>query len=277
MHRIGRQKPLTNKAFRVGKQRGSIALLIMGELDDTIIASEKNTDDLASLQFFQTQAHPCSYIEKQYATTLFLNPKQYIDTTLYSQLSEHGFRRSGVHIYKPMCANCNACVPIRIPVGLFNPNKQQQRTWRRNQDLSVAIVDSIDTDEHYALYEDYINKRHSDGDMFPPSREQFRSFLTSEWDSVRYYEVRDNGKLIAVSVSDIMDNGIAAVYSFYSSEHAKRSLGNFLILFLIEQAKIYTLPAVYLGYWIKSCQKMNYKSAYRPLEIQNGSQWLLVM
>ncbi len=248
----------------------------MGELDDSIIASEKNTSDIESLQFFQTQAHPCSYIDQQYASTLFLNPKQKIDTSLYSQLSEYGFRRSGTHIYKPMCANCDACIPIRIPVSLFKPSKQQKRTWRRNQDLSISIVKTIDTQEHYALYEDYINQRHSDGDMYPPSQEQFRSFLTSGWESVRYYEVRDSGKLIAVSVSDIMDNGIAAVYSYYSPNLAKRSLGNFLILFLIEQAKVYRLQAVYLGYWIKSCQKMNYKSAYRPLEIQNGSQWLLV-
>lgn len=249
----------------------------MGELDDKASEAEIIVSDLESLQFMQTQEHPCSYLENQSASTLFVNPKQKINTTLYSQLSEYGFRRSGTHIYKPMCANCDACIPIRIPTEPFVASRQQKRTWRRNQDLSTSIIKTIDTNEHYALYENYINQRHQDGDMYPASQEQFRSFLTNEWESTHYYEVRDQGKLIAVSVADVMDNGIAAVYSFYCPSEAKRSLGSFLILFLIEQAKTYDLPAVYLGYWIKSCQKMNYKSLYRPLEIQNGAKWLRVL
>jgi arginine-tRNA-protein transferase len=249
----------------------------MGELDEKMPTVEKIDSDIESLQFFQTQEHPCSYIKGQSASTLFLNPKQKIDTSLYSQLSEYGFRRSGTHIYKPMCPRCEACIPIRIPTESFIASKQQKRTWRRNQDLSISIVNTIDSDEHYALYENYINARHQDGDMYPASQEQFRSFLTSDWKSTRYYEVREQGNLIAVSVADIMDNGIAAVYSFYCPISAKRSLGNFLILFLIDQAKTLNLPAVYLGYWIKSCQKMNYKSSYRPLEIQNGAHWLRVL
>lgn len=249
----------------------------MGESDENIPAVEKIASDMESLQFFQTHEHPCSYIKDQSASTLFLNPKQKIDTALYSQLSEYGFRRSGTHIYKPMCAHCDACIPIRIPASSFTASRQQKRTWRRNQDLSISTVKNIDTEEHYALYEAYINARHQDGDMYPASQEQFRSFLTSEWESTRYYEFRESGRLIAVSVADVMDNGIAAVYSYYCPILAKRSLGNFIVLFLIEQAKTVNLPAVYLGYWIKSCQKMSYKSSYRPLEIQNGSQWLRVL
>jgi arginine-tRNA-protein transferase len=249
----------------------------MGESDEHIPAAEKLASDIESLQFFQTQEHPCSYIKEQSASTLFLNPKQKIDTALYSQLAEYGFRRSGTHIYKPMCAHCDACIPIRIPSDSFTASRQQKRTWRRNQDLAISIVKSIDTDEHYALYEAYINSRHQDGDMYPASQEQFRNFLTSEWQSTRYYEFREAGRLVAVSVVDVMDNGIAAVYSYYSPTLAKRSLGSFIVLFLIEQAKTVNLPAVYLGYWIKSCQKMSYKSSYRPLEIQNGAQWLRVL
>jgi arginine-tRNA-protein transferase len=249
----------------------------MDELDEKNSQTDIIASDIESLQFFQTQEHPCSYIKGQSASTLFLNPKQKIDTTLYSQLSEYGFRRSGTHIYKPMCTHCDACIPIRIPADAFVASKQQKRAWRRNQDLSVAVVDTIDTDEHYGLYEAYINARHQDGDMYPASQQQFRSFLTNEWPSTRYYEIREEGRLIAASVTDIMDNGIAAVYSYYCPELAKRSLGSFIILFLIEEAKVLNLPAVYLGYWIKSCQKMSYKSSYRPLEIKNGAHWMRVL
>jgi leucyl-tRNA---protein transferase len=247
----------------------------MSNLDEKIAVVEE-VSDVESLQFFQTQAHSCSYLEGEIASTVFLSPKQAIDRALYSQLSEYGFRRSGTHIYKPLCADCKACVPMRIPVALFMPSRSQKRTWKRNNDITVGTTSTIDTDEHYSLYENYINHRHKDGDMYPPSRTQFQNFLTGAWHSTRYYEFRLNGKLIATSVADIMDNGISAVYTFYDPAEEKRSLGSFVILYLVREAKKYHLSSVYLGYWIKNSDKMNYKSAYRPLEIQSGDRWILV-
>lgn len=247
----------------------------MSNLDEKIDAIEE-ISDLESLQFFQTQPHACSYLEDETASTVFLSPKQTIDRALYAQLSEYGFRRSGTHIYKPLCADCKACVPMRIPVALFMPSRSQKRTWKRNQDVVMSITDSIDTDEHYSLYERYINQRHHDGDMYPPSKEQFTNFLGTHWHSTRYYEFRIDDRLIAVSVADIMDNGISAVYTYYDPAQEKRSLGSLAILFLVREAKKLHLNSVYLGYWIKDSNKMNYKSAYRPLEIQSGDHWVLV-
>lgn len=250
----------------------------MSNLDNQIDSIEEPVSELESLQFFQTQPHECSYLPDQKASTIFLNPKQTLDQTLYSQLSEYGFRRSGKHIYKPMCADCQACVPMRIPVKLFKAKRQQKRTWKRNQDLSVSLVKTIDTEEHYALYESYIRQRHADGDMFPPSKEQFTSFLADSWQPARYYEFRNSeGKLIATSVADIMDNGMSAIYTYFDPAESRRSLGTFVILFLIEQTSLHQLPALYLGYWIKSSAKMNYKASFRPLEIQDGSNWLMVL
>ena len=247
----------------------------MSNLDEKIDIVEE-VSDLESLQFFQTQPHPCSYLDNEEAATVFLSPKQTIDRALYSQLSDYGFRRSGTHIYKPLCANCKACIPMRIPVSLFMPSRSQKRTWKRNEDLTITITGSIDTDEHYALYERYINLRHHDGDMYPPSKEQFKNFLGSEWHSTCYYEFRKDNRLIATAVADIMDNGISAVYTYYEPTEEKRSLGRFVILFLVREAKKLHLNSVYLGYWIKNSTKMNYKSAYRPLEIQSGDRWILV-
>ncbi len=247
----------------------------MSNLDEKIDAIEE-VSDLESLQFFQTQPHDCSYLKDEIASTVFLSPKQSINRALYAQLSEYGFRRSGTHIYKPLCSECHACVPMRIPSALFKPSRSQKRTLKRNQDIEVSAIESINTDEHYALYERYINQRHHDGDMYPPSKEQFTNFLGTHWHSTRYYEFRIEGRLIAVSVADIMDNGISAVYTYYDPAQNKRSLGSFAILFLVEEAKKHQLDSVYLGYWIKNSSKMNYKSAYRPLEIQSGDRWVLV-
>lgn len=248
----------------------------MSRPDERAHVAQQVVSELKSLQFFQTQPHPCSYLPDQQASTIFLNPGQRIDTSLYSQLATFGFRRSGCHIYKPMCADCQACIPVRIPAHQFQANRQQRRTWKHNQDLEVHLVETIDTDEHYMLYEHYINKRHADGDMYPANRDQFRDFLTSEWHSSEYFEFRKQGRLLATSVADIMDSGISAVYTYFDPEVARRSLGTYVILYLIEQARQQQLAAVYLGYWIENSPKMHYKSAFRPLEILNGGEWLRV-
>ena len=249
----------------------------MGNFDDTIIADDKPISDLESLQFYQTQAHPCSYLYGESARTIFLNPKQKIDNAVYSQLSEFGFRRSGQHIYKPMCQQCKACIPLRVPVDTFEATRRQKRTLKRNKDVIIKAVSTINTDEHYALYHRYITERHADGDMYPPTKEQFLSFLADKWASVNYYEYRVEGRLIAVSVADIMDNGVSAIYTYFDPSETQRSLGRFVILSLIKLAKKKNLPCVYLGYWIKSSEKMRYKSEYRPLEILIDDRWLRVL
>lgn len=205
---------------------------------------------------------------------MFVDPSYPIDKNLYSQLSERGFRRSGAHVYRPHCADCNACVPARIPVAEFKMNRKQRRCWKSNSDLTINCISSIDTDEHYDLYARYIEQRHSDGDMFPPSKEQFRSFLSSEWQVTEYLELRKGEQLLMVAVCDRLQNGYSAVYTFFEPSETKRSLGSLAILWQIELAKHYELPHVYLGYWIKECNKMNYKTQYRPLELLINGFWL---
>ena len=226
------------------------------------------------VKFFSTTAHPCSYLEGEQAITLFADPKSRMDGRLYSELSDLGFRRSGNYVYRPHCNHCNACVPVRIPVGRFQPNRQQSRVWKRNADLVVQAVPAAFHEEHYALYERYITKRHSDGDMYPPSEEQFNSFLTSEWSDTRFYEFRAGEKLVAVAVCDMLEEGLSAVYTFFDPDEAARSLGAFAILWEIEETRRLGLSSLYLGYWIKHCQKMNYKIAYRPIELLINNEWL---
>ncbi|MFO1388796.1 arginyltransferase [Cellvibrio sp.] len=230
--------------------------------------------DLSTLKLFATQPHPCSYIDGEQATTVFVDPEATIDITLYSQLSLLGFRRSGGHLYRPQCASCQACMSCRIPVGLFRPNRSQRRCWLKNKDISISTTSRIDTLEHYNLYSRYIEGRHQDGDMYPPSEEQYKAFLTSEWGATRYLEFRLNGILIGVSVCDYLEDGISAVYTFYDAALSERSLGKFAILAQIEKAKELGLSYVYLGYWIKQCEKMNYKTDYRPLELLVNRRWL---
>ena len=233
--------------------------------------------NLAAIKFFVTPVHQCSYLPRNDATTLFADPKASFDHNLYSELSEVGFRRSGNYLYRPHCKDCNACIPVRIPVEQFQLSKRQRRIWNKNSDLEVTQLPARNSDEHYQLYAQYINHKHLDGDMFPPTPEQYESFLLSEWGNTQFFEFRTRqGQLLAVAVTDLMSNGLSAVYTFYNTDPAaaKRSLGVFAVLWQIEQCRQMGLPALYLGYWIKNCQKMQYKSDYRPLEIYTGSEWI---
>jgi arginine-tRNA-protein transferase len=231
---------------------------------------------LSSLRVFATHPHVCSYLPDQQATTLFIDPAARIDAVVYGQLSEIGFRRSGPHLYRPHCGHCTACVPARVSAVGFAPNRQQRRIWRRNQDLRIEDRHSIDSDEFYHLYARYIDGRHRDGDMYPPSRQQFDSFLTREWDITRYRCFYDGERLVAVAVVDVMQNGLSAIYTFYDPDLPQRSLGVYAVLSQIELARDLGLPHVYLGYWIKACRKMAYKINYRPIELLIGGKWLTV-
>lgn len=230
--------------------------------------------EFAELKFYATQAHDCSYLPARKATTLFLDPQQAIDAQTYADLSELGFRRSGEHLYRPHCQHCQACIPARIPTTRFRANRQQKRILKRNLDLRVRAVRPAASEEYYDLYARYITHRHADGDMYPPSREQFASFLLRDLPFCVFFEFRLGERLLAVAVTDVLPNGLSAVYTFFDPLEDKRSLGRLAILWQIAEAARRGLPAVYLGYWIRDCRKMRYKSEYRPLELYVNQHWV---
>ncbi|GAB3307768.1 aspartate/glutamate leucyltransferase [Haliea atlantica] len=231
------------------------------------------TSSLRDLKVYTTYPHTCSYLPDREATTLFIDPRQDIDQALYSRLSQLGFRRSGSHIYRPHCADCRACIPARIPVERFQPDRSQRRIWRRNQDLLVMHSQDIRDEEAYDLYYRYIEQRHADGDMFPPDREQYLSFLNDPWQVTRYLRFYDGEQLVAVAVVDELEDGLSAIYTFFEPEQERRGLGVFAILWQIQRARDLGLAHVYLGYWIENCQKMRYKDRYQPLELLLDGRW----
>lgn len=231
------------------------------------------TSSLRDLKVYTTHPHSCSYLENREATTLFVDPRQEVDQTLYSNLSVLGFRRSGSHLYRPHCEGCQACIPARIPVSEFKPNRTQRRNLARNADLEVELTGDIRDEAAFALYRRYIELRHHDGDMYPPDREQYLSFLDNAWECTRYYRFYDGGRLTAVSVVDELLDGWSAIYTFFDPEAEKRSLGRYAILWQVEEARKQGLDYVYLGYWIQGCRKMSYKAEYRPLEIYVDGRW----
>ncbi|SHF02581.1 arginine-tRNA-protein transferase [Modicisalibacter ilicicola DSM 19980] len=227
------------------------------------------------LRFFLTVPHACSYLPNHEATTLFLDPQESPGQGVYDALALLGFRRSGRHLYRPHCEGCNACISVRIPVDDFTPNRTQRRLMRRNADLQVRELPATFNSEHYALYARYIRARHADGDMYPPSHEQYRTFLTLEHPYARLLEFRLGEQLMAVAAIDLLSHGLSSIYTFFDPgvDHERRSLGTFAVLRQVELARSRGLPHVYLGYWIRESPKMNYKRAFQPLEFLDGRHW----
>jgi arginine-tRNA-protein transferase len=231
-------------------------------------------DELLKLTFYATPSHSCSYIENQQATTVFLDPEKLINRRMYTRLSETGFRRSGMHIYRPHCETCQACVPVRIPVREFSPNKNQRRCLKKGQKFTYRFESAAFSKEHYLLYEKYLTERHADGDMYPPSEQQYREFLFSHWADTRFLSFYDEQKLIGCSVVDQLDNALSAVYTYFDPDYDRYSPGKLAILTLVEIAQASQMDFVYLGYLVKNCRKMRYKSEYRPLDCLIGNRWI---
>lgn len=231
-----------------------------------------NTD---SLEFYRhIEDTPCSYLPNLSSNSIFISPESNPTEEQLNLLHLQGFRRSGRLVYRPQCPNCNACQSSRIINNQFRPSKSQKRAISRNKDLRLNWVDAEFQQEHYQLYEHYIAKRHSDGEMFPASKEQYTGFLIEGHGTHRFLEARDeHGVLIACVVVDIYFDGLSAIYSYFDHHQDKRSLGRYLVLALISEGIRMQLPYTYLGYWIKESSKMNYKANYQPLEVYDGQIW----
>lgn len=226
-----------------------------------------------TVRLFQTLDHPCGYFDDRSARNLVIDPLDPRLARVYETALAWGFRRAGGHVYKPNCRSCQACVPCRIPVSGFIPDRSHRRCLKRNADLALRWGVAQPNPEVAALYERYVAWRHPCGGMDEPGSDDFRRFLIAPWEGTEFLEVRLNGELIAAAVTDRGRHSLSAVYTFYSPTHAHRSLGVFCILRQIERAGELALDHLYLGYWIPGHPKMHYKARFNPIEVLRQGRW----
>jgi arginyl-tRNA--protein-N-Asp/Glu arginylyltransferase len=225
------------------------------------------------LVFYQTGVHPCSYLANRESQTIFLDPKQAVDPSLLELLNLQGFRRSGKQIYRPHCPDCNRCESSRVSIPDFRWTRSFKRTLKKNADIDLVLRPLVFHQDHYDLFERYINMRHADGDMYPPSESQYRQFLLEGFPNTAIIEFRQGDQLVGCTVVDQLSTGLSALYTWFDIAYEKRGIGTLSILHLIRLSEKLGLPFVYLGYWIADSDKMAYKSRFKPLQTFKNDRW----
>ncbi|MDB2407031.1 arginyltransferase [Jannaschia sp.] len=234
-------------------------------------------------QFYVTAPQACPYLDGRRERKLFTALQGSGAADLNDKLSKQGFRRSQNVLYRPSCADCTACLSARIRVGDFAPNRSQRKVLRRNSKLRREVSSPWATEAQFALFRHYLETRHATGGMADMDIFEFAAMIEETPIRTRVIEYWDDApdpadpdaapKLRAVCLTDVLDDGLSMVYSFYDPDVPQDSLGTHIILDHVEIAREARLPYVYLGYWVPGSPKMGYKAHFKALEIYADRTW----
>lgn len=231
-------------------------------------------------RFFVTNPSPCPYLPGKHERKVFTELSGDHASELNDALGRIGFRRSQNVAYRPSCADCSACVSVRVVTGEFRPNATQRKLLRRNDDLVVTACKPWSTEEQYSLLQHYLQSRHPGGGMTEMDEMDYADMVEQTPVDSHVIEYREPGidgrpgRLVGACLTDRQADGLSMIYSFFDpSLETRPSLGNFIIMDHILRAHRAGLPYVYLGYWVSGSQRMEYKVRYRPLERLGRTGW----
>ena len=223
----------------------------------------------------KTDEFDCSYLAHAKSTLETVLPMPGMDSEAYSQLTQKGFRRAGFFIYRPACRACQACLPIRVPVKDFLPNRSQKRRLTHLAELTIQERVPTFDEAHYQLFCRYQQARHTSHPL-PKDNESRLAYINALVNSAvttKLIEFTEGETVQIVSLVDELSDGLSAVYTFFNPDKPQAGLGSLAILWQIEQCIARGLPYLYLGYFIEASQKMAYKINFRPFELLIDGKW----
>ncbi len=223
-----------------------------------------------SLFVFTCPPGPCSYLPDEtssltYEVVAELSPEEYQARLL------SGWRRFGYALFHPTCPSCQRCLSVRVPVATFQPDRSQRRCLAANDtEIRLVIGEPKVTAAKLALYDRFhaYQSEHVGWPAHGPKNaagfaESFveNPFPTQEW---CYYLGQ---KLVGVGYVDRVPAGLSAIYFFHDPAERKRSLGTYNVLSVIRKAAEWNLPHTYLGYYVRDCRSLEYKTRFKPNEV----------
>lgn len=234
------------------------------------------------LRFFLTAPTPCPYLPGREERKVFAHLPLSEGAAVNDALTEVGFRRSQNIAYRPACEACDACVSARIPVQDYVFSRSEERVLDKSRDLERHLVESEATLEQFELLRRYLTTRHAEGGMADMTWQDYVAMVEDTAVRTHLMEYRSRtddrgpGDLAACALVDVLADGLSLVYSFFEPSLSRRSLGSFMILDHVNQARAAGLPYVYLGYWVSGSDKMAYKARFSPLEVLRPGGWRLL-
>ena len=237
-------------------------------------------------QFYLTAPSPCPYLPGRNERKVFTHLVGEKASDLNDLLTHGGFRRSQSIAYRPACDQCRACVSVRVVANEFQLTRNFRKVLARNADVVGELRTAAPTSEQYSVFRAYLDARHRNGGMADMTVLDYAMMVEDSHVETRIVEYRTRdaeaaragrqGDLLAVALTDVLNDGLSMVYSFFEPGEETRSLGTFLILDHIARAKRMGLPYVYLGYWIDGSRKMDYKARFLPQQRLAPSGWMRV-
>lgn len=232
--------------------------------------------------FTHEDTRPCRILPGQTRRDLAARPTGPVTTEDNQRMIESGFDKDltlGAY-FKQACENCRACIPARIVAHDYVFSRGEQRILNQNRDLTVRIATAPDASEHQPLFLRNFEDRHKDSySLFQQMtiRHSFNvaALLQNPMVQNSVMEVRDaHGKLVGATVFDDAGNGLKLNYYYYEpGMPAGRSLGTFMILKCIEEARRTGKDYVYISALTEQPSKISYKARFRPLETLRGGNW----
>ena len=213
--------------------------------------------------------HDCAYLagrEAQFDYRVIYD----LTAEQYDHLLARGWRRHGLHVFRPVCESCSECQSLRVPVQRFTISKSQRRTMRRNANLTVSVRSPSISSEHINVFNRYhadMAKRRNWRLHSTDPEDYYESFLCGRYEFEREFLYFDGDKLVGVGIVDIIERSASSIYFFHDPDYRDNALGVYSMVTELLYLKQLGVQNHYLGYWIEPCPSMAYKNRYRPHEI----------
>lgn len=185
------------------------------------------------------------------------------------RLLERGWRRFGPAYFRPRCAQCSSCVPLRVPVATFRPTRSQKRVASKARALRLEVGAPRVDDARLELYDRWHQQRagHRGWDHDELDVQQYFHQFAFPHPAAREFSLWDGDRLVAIAIVDETPRALSAVYTFYDPDYARLSPGTASILRQIETARAAGKTHVYLGYRVLGCASSEYKANFGPHEL----------